>query len=157
MRSEANDSGKTFEYVIAAILESQKLAYKRQYKTKIVGDYDEVITVDFYVWNACGFGGGLYIEARWQESPGSVEKKANALKDSIAKYYDKPTIVVCGGAQVKRQYEVLRGAALVDGGTLVGVFRLEEFLSFACKLRGPDGVRDLKREFDPARRMLFAT
>jgi len=151
----ANDSGKTFEYVVGSLLISQNVKWIRGYNTRRKGEYGEDITVDFYCEKVAGFPEGLYVECRWQESQGSVDKKNSALKDNILKHYDKPTIVVCGGSKVDAGYNVLLGACRCHGGNLKGVFRLEDFVAFVPSLRNGQASMQLQKQFNPDQKDLF--
>lgn len=156
-RTEANDAGKDFEYIIGKILKRHGIGYRHQFYTGVRDeDYDKQIVVDFYLPSVKGFLSGLYVEARWQESAGSTEEKASALKDRIVKYYDRPTIVVCGGKEVDRQYQILLGACKVERGNLIAAFRFERFFAFAPTLGNGQSVCELRREFHPDQTVLFA-
>jgi hypothetical protein len=153
----ANEAGRLFEFVVGSVLRSQRLDARPQFKTGLIGEYGEEITVDFYVPNAREFPEGMYVECRWQNSSGSTNKKSNALADNIINCYDRPTIVVVGGDEMQEAYEVLVGKCRHrTSGHFRGVFWLDGFIAFAPLLRSAESMATLDEMFDHKQPLLFA-
>lgn len=124
----ANEAGSRAERAIACMLFERGLLYKRH---KVIGTsiYGHNLRVDFFVENIPEYPEGLIIESKWQDATGSVDEKFPYLVENIVKRYPCPAIVVvAGGGQKPGSVEWLRNQ--VDGEKLVGVYNLEEFLSW---------------------------
>jgi hypothetical protein len=91
--------------------------------------YGQPLFADFWVRGAPGFAGGLAIEVKWQQSPGSVDEKFPYLALNIKECYPCPALVIAdGGGQ--RAGALLWLRHQVDAN-LLAVFSLAEFLAWA--------------------------
>ena len=91
--------------------------------------YDTDIKCDFVLYYPQKHSDGLVIEAKWQQSGGSVDEKYPFLVLNIKEKYPYPTVIVLdGGGYKKTAEEWLR--AQVDS-KLIHVFNMQEFLIWA--------------------------
>lgn len=112
------------------------------------------IKSDFYLnQKPVGFEDGLHCEVRWQDSEGSADEKICYLLENIRTVYQRPAVVVLGGASIDAQYDYLKDR--VDGKKLCGVFRLEEFITFAKTLRIGAARSHIQKIYNPSQRQLF--
>lgn len=124
----ANNSGNRAERTIACMLFERGYIYKR-HKPTGKSIYGHGLRVDFFVENIPEFPTGLIIESKWQDTGGSADEKFPYLVENIRKQYPCPAVVVvAGGGQKSGSIEWLRNH--VDGEKLIGVYSLEEFLSW---------------------------
>lgn len=126
------NSGKAAENVIAATLDQRGFTYERQFEIGS-GIYDSPTRVDFFVHDVPGFGGGLILESKWQDTSGTADEKLPFLVANIKERYPCPTIVVLhGGGYRKGAEHWLRRQV---GGSLFAVMGLEELVSFVMRVR----------------------
>lgn len=151
--SDANRSGRVFERAICAILEASGIAFHAQYRTDYVSQLGKIIRSDVFLPRPVGFEGGLHVEARWQDSPGSADEKIYSLEKNIFTSYRRPAVVVIDGESVQPQLDYMTG--LIDNKKLVAVFRLVGFMRFCGKLAGDGMVSLARREFDPNQKTIF--
>lgn len=125
----ANTSGKTFESVISGLLESKGINFISQAALPIQSIFGKRIRVDFLIPPCEQAPIGLIVEAKWQDSTGSVEEKLPYLVMNIYQHYPHPTIIVIDG-------QGFSDGALqwlneqVDGDELLHVFSITEFISW---------------------------
>lgn len=120
---KANSSGKAIEHAIACFAEQQNFIVQRQV-TVGIGIYRAKCIADFVLPEI-----PLIIEAKWQDSRGSVEQKFPYLVANIFYCYPHPTIIVVDGKGITE------GALdwlhrQVDGEKLLQVQTISEFYSF---------------------------
>ena len=141
---KANNVGRLLEDVLAAVFTGVGLEFQRQV---VVGKniYEYNLRVDFVVRNLQQFPAGLIVESKWQDVLGSIDEKFPYLKDNIYLQYPLPTIVVVhGGGCRANAVNWLR--AQCDGQHFIGVYGLEQFISWAIrapKLTAMEGVLPL--------------
>jgi hypothetical protein len=124
----ANSNGRSAEDVIAAILMQRRYIPQRQYAIGL-GIFETPIFTDFYLNDVPSFPQGLAIESKWQEVAGSVDEKLPYLVQNILECFPCPAIVIIHGGGFRPGAEQwLRRQVR---GNLYGVFRLEEFLTWA--------------------------
>jgi hypothetical protein len=91
--------------------------------------YGLPLLADFWVRGAPSFPGGLAIEVKWQQSPGSVDEKFPYLALNIKECYPCTALVIAdGGGQRSGALHWLRRQV---AGNLMAVFSLAEFLAWA--------------------------
>lgn len=128
---QAVKSGRAAEATIYCILRERGYRVEQQ---AIVGDSIKggEIRADFLVTGILQFPGGLIIESKWQETPGTADEKLFGLALDIEKRYPLPTIViVAGGGARTAIVDWLRNQ--VNGGSLYAVFDFEEFLGWVIR------------------------
>ena len=125
---QAVRTGAAAEATIYCILKVRGLSVEKQ---KFVGTniYGGEIRCDFAIAPCEKFPGGLIIESKWQETPGSADEKLPYLVENIRTRYPYPCIVILDGDGYRP------GAAAwirtqVDGVNLLGVFSFTEFLKW---------------------------
>lgn len=124
----ANLNGQAAEDVIAAILMQRRYIPQRQYPI-CESIFGTPLFSDFYLDDVVSFPTGLTIESKWQEVSGTADEKLPYLVHNILECYPCPAIVVLHGGGFRTGAERwLRGQVR---GNLYGVFRLEEFLTWA--------------------------
>lgn len=124
----ANTNGQAAEDVIAAILMQRRYIPQRHYPIGL-GIFDTPLFTDLYLADVPTFPQGLAIESKWQQSAGSVDEKWPYLVQNIIECFPCPAIVgIHGGGFRPGAEQWLRRQVR---GNLFGVFRLEEFLTWA--------------------------
>lgn len=84
--------------------------------------------VDFVIHNLRAYPLGLAVESKWQTTRGTIEQKFPYVWESIKTYPIPAVVVVHGGGCLPGAIAWLR--ARCDGQHFVGVFTLEEFVSW---------------------------
>jgi hypothetical protein len=129
---KANQSGQFAEDMLAATLRSIGITFERQC---VLGEtiYGTNLRVDFVLRNIVAFPRGIAVESKWQDVGGSIDEKFPFLVENIYRQYPLPAMVVVHGGGC-------RPGALAwlrmhcDGQQLVGVYTLEEFISWALRV-----------------------
>jgi len=124
-----NKSGRDTEDILAAVLRVSGIIFTRQV---LVGQtiYGTDLRVDFVLHNLGEFPHGVILESKWQDVGGSVDEKFPYLLENIRYQYPMPAVaIVHGGGCRDGAVRWLRER--VDGTTLVAVYGLEEFISWA--------------------------
>lgn len=121
---QANKSGRCAEDVIASILHTAHCDFSRQ---AAVGRtiYGHELRVDFLVTNLDEFPGGLVIESKWQDQPGSADEKFPYLVENIRTMKIPAVVVLHGNGYRAGAAQWLR--LQIDNKHLVAVYSLEEF------------------------------
>ena len=121
-----------YEYVpLLSFDESVKVGskpiYTRQYRLESI--YGTPLKCDFILYHPEHYADCLIIEAKWQQSSGSVDEKFPYLVLNIREKYPCATIVVIeGGGYRKGAIEWLRKQ---EDEKLVHVFNMAEFLKWS--------------------------
>jgi hypothetical protein len=124
----ANRAGRVAEDVLAAVMTGAGLRFDRQV-TIGCSIFGTALRADFVIHNLPEFPRGLAVESKWQDIGGSVDEKFPYLLINIRERYPIPTLVVVhGGGCRPGAVEWLRSGC---DSKLIGVFGLEEFLSWA--------------------------
>jgi hypothetical protein len=132
---KANSTGRVAEDVLAEVLRSIGLQFDRQV---VIGTtiYGGELRVDFVVHNFTRFPLGLAVESKWQDVGGSVDEKFPYLVANIRQRYHIPAVVIAhGGGHRGGALEWLRACC---DDRLVGVYTLEQFISWANRLRATE-------------------
>ena len=141
----ANHTGQALEMVVESIIMSKHFSFvdsvdyeqamaacKRIYTRQHVvyqGIYGTDVRCDFVAYDPNKEPCDLIIEAKWQESSGSVYEKYPYLVLNIKERSPLPTIIVLdGGGYLVGAEEWLRKQV---GGQLIGVFTITEFMKWA--------------------------
>jgi hypothetical protein len=123
---KATLAGQRFENVIRSILTNNSVSYIPQY-TLCKNIYGHPHRVDFFITNQPKFPKGLVIQAKWQDSGGSVDEKFPFEVMNVRERYPCPAIfIVEGGGQKEGSLSWLRKQ--VDG-KLIAVMDIKEFMS----------------------------
>lgn len=123
----ANQSGRSAEDVISAILTQHACFFSRQEPIG-KGIYKTDLFADFFIRGHARFPNGLIIESKRQDASGSVDEKLPYLVANIRECYPCSTIIVlCGGGFRTGAEQWLKRQI---GGSLLLVFHLEEFLTW---------------------------
>lgn len=124
--AQANRQGRKFEDMIAGQLDAARLEYERYPVIPSGSIYGGDKIADFRLAPVARFPDGLYIEAKWQDSAGSVDEKFPFVVACIREAFDLPAVLVVGGEGMKSGVMPwLRRQ--VDGLTLLEVLREHEF------------------------------
>lgn len=128
---QAVRSGRAAEATIYCILKERGYTVDRQ---SFVGNSIKggEIRADFLIGGIVAFPGGLIIESKWQETPGTADEKLFGLALDIEKNYPLPTIIVVAGGGA-REPIITWLRRQVNGGTLYAVFDFEEFLTWTIR------------------------
>ncbi len=94
---KATNQGKKFEDIIASQLDIAGATYERQVKLLGGSIFGKNKVIDFRVTNFHKYPQGLYLELKWQDSPGTVEEKMPYTIQCIKDRYDLPTMLILGG------------------------------------------------------------
>lgn len=148
----ANKSGQLGERLVAEVLRHFGVGFAPQFRPGICGLLDKDVRIDFHIPRARGFEEGLYIEARWQDSTGSIDQKIPALVANIKSHYDRKTILVIDGAESDKARNY---ASDCIGGNLIAVVTLAEFVPFCKAMSEGGGERYIAKMFDPSQGRLW--
>ena len=121
MRSE--NTGNKLEKTIYCILKENNIPFEHHKHKFCVGLWGEDVVVDFSVPTIVEFQA---IEAKWQQSTGSVDQKLHYAVANIKSKYPCKTILIIDGGAFKPQ--VLEWIKHQVDGNFVGVYTLSEFL-----------------------------
>lgn len=102
--------------------------FTSQYIPGFYNIYEHECRIDFFVYRSSLHPRGVYIEAKSQTSPGSADEKIPFLWENIRTIYNRPTIVVMDGRELRNARKWLE--TKVDGQNLLGIYDLSEFRSF---------------------------
>lgn len=127
-----NRAGRIAEDVIAGIAASVGIECVRQ---AVVGRtiYGTDLRSDFVFQNVAEYPNGVAVESKWQDVGGSVDEKFPYLVANIRECYPLPVIVVVHGGGC-RPGAVAWLRRHCDGRQFVGVWTLEEFISWALRV-----------------------
>lgn len=139
--AKANRTGDNLEQFIVGQLERHTYVLQKRSKHQLnslpggpsywcqypigAGIYETPVKVDFLVYHPDKHPSLLIIEAKWQESPGSVDEKYPYLIHNIQKRYPYKTLLLLDGGGYKKGAEAwVRNQV---GGNLIGVCSMAEF------------------------------
>jgi hypothetical protein len=144
--AKAANSGLTFEATLQAALESKgykAVQYAQWEKTHTVMDSAGLLVLDVpyeTIYGSRGLtefvlyteDGPIRIEAKWQQSPGSVDEKLPYLfQNALEKMPEQHVIIVIDGPGWREgALAWLRHAAAEQGVKRIDVFSLSEFLVY---------------------------
>ncbi len=139
--AKANRTGDNLEQFIVGQLERHTYVLQRRDKRQLnslpdgpsywsqfpigPGIYDTPVKVDFLVYHPVKHPCLLIIEAKWQESSGSVDEKYPYLIQNIQKRYPYKTLLLLDGGGYKKGAE--KWVRNQVGGNLIGVWSMAEF------------------------------
>lgn len=150
--SAANKSGKLGESLCGVVMRHYGIGFVPQHRPGFLGLLEERVCIDFYVPRATGFEEGLYVEARWQDSCGSIDKKIPTLVSTINLKYDRPTVLMIDGEATEKA----RAYALKNlNPRLIAAMTFPQFIVFAKSVSLGSGETFVLREFNPSQMSLF--
>ncbi len=145
--TKANCEGARLENQVLSLLDSYD--YKKQTQKSFVlacnlgqpifakqfslgkGIYDTECKSDFVIYHPQKHPETLVIECKWQNSAGSVDEKFPYMVTNIKERFHRKTIVIIGGKGAKSgAINWLKNQ--VDQKYLIGVFSMDEFMSWAA-------------------------
>jgi hypothetical protein len=120
--NKANKTGNVAETLIACVLKSNNIPFKRQYVlgTSIYGDplkHDFVLTVD-----------KIILEIKWQQVGGSADEKYPLLVANLKQQVGYRSIIIADGGGAKPNS--IRWMSEQTDDQLIGVFTISEFIKF---------------------------
>lgn len=143
----ANYTGKVLQEYIASRLKERGYTYvpsKRFIPARYLeqpiytnqfqlcqGVYDTPVKCDFILYHPQKWANNLVIEAKWQQSKGSVDEKYPYNVLNIQTRYPYPAIIVLGGSGYKGGAEKWLRSKV--GENLLFVFSMEQFTAWANK------------------------
>jgi len=104
-----------------------KPIYTRQYQLESI--YGTPLKCDFILYHPTQYPSCILIEAKWQQSGGSVDEKFPYLVLNIREKYPCATIVVIEGGGYRK--EALAWLRNQEDKKLVHVFNMSEFFKWA--------------------------
>lgn len=135
--AKANKAGDVAEKIIECILSERGFKAIRHHKIgKSIYETHE-LKCDFFISNAAGYPDGLIIECKWQDSSGSADEKYPYLCLNIKERFPCPAIVVTGGRGAKKG--ALLWLSKQCDEKLIGVYSIEEFMSYVSREMVPSG------------------
>ena len=126
--ARANQSGKSAEHVIGAMLDRCNVAYVRQHSIGL-GIYQTPIKVDFFIRARQHYPDGLVIESKWQDVSGSADEKLPYLVANIRECFPSPAVIVIDGDGF-RSGAILWLRRQIDSH-LVAVYTIAQFVTWA--------------------------
>ena len=93
--------------------------------------YNNPLKCDFVIYHPQKWANNLVIEAKWQQSKGSVDEKYPYNVLNINNCYPYPTIIVLGGSDYKGGAEKWLRCQVND--KLLAVLNMEQFAAWANK------------------------
>ncbi len=94
---QASRQGRKFEDIVAGQFNLSGVDYQKQFRLAAGSIFGKIKVIDFLINNSVAYPEGLYIELKWQDSPGSVEEKMAYTIACIKERYDLPSILLIGG------------------------------------------------------------
>ena len=149
----ANKAGQLGESLCGVVLRHYGIANVSQHSPRgIVSVMGKDVRIDYWLTRPRGFEEGLYVEARFQNSPGSVDEKMVSLVMTIKQRYDLKTILVIDGEYSESSR---RFATDNIGGNLMAVMTLSKFAVFCKSISEGNGESFIESEFNPNQPTLF--
>jgi hypothetical protein len=105
--------------------------FTEEYRQLCLGIYETPIKCDFILYHPKKWPDNLVIEAKWQQTSGSVDEKYPYNVLNIQTKYPYPAIIVIGGSGYKRGAEKWLRDQVKDN--LLHVFNMEQFATWANK------------------------
>lgn len=93
--NRANFNGKNFEDLISTFLIEKNINFQKEYLSTNMGIYNTKLRFDFYLPDL-----DIVIEAKFQNSPGTVDEKYPYLFENM-KSINKKVLIVYGGGKAR--------------------------------------------------------
>lgn len=93
--NRANFNGKNFEDLISTFLIEKNINFQKEYLSTNIGIYNTKLRFDFYLPDL-----DIVIEAKFQNSPGTVDEKYPYLFENM-KSINKKVLIVYGGGKAR--------------------------------------------------------
>ena len=93
--NRANFNGKNFEDLISNFLIEKNINFQKEYLSTNMGIYNTKLRFDFYLPDL-----DIVIEAKFQNSPGTVDEKYPYLFENM-KSINKKVLIVYGGGKAR--------------------------------------------------------